>query len=85
MVEYFLSPISATENISSFLVGNYVPWLSDHCIITTEMLLSKPYIGNIVLEEQTDAHPSFLWNELQEKLEGCVVKGRVHYIIEAPL
>ena len=39
VVDYFLVPNQFCERISNFSVSTYIPWLSDHCIIKTQILM----------------------------------------------
>ena len=33
VVDYFIVPYEFIDNVASFNVGEYIPWLSDHCTI----------------------------------------------------
>ena len=39
VVDYFLSPNTFAHNILNFSVGKYIPWISDHCPIHTNILM----------------------------------------------
>ena len=63
VVDYFLSSIPSLSCISSFIVGECIPWLSDHCIIKTTFLLKNELSVSTTSEELSETHPGFLWNE----------------------
>ena len=63
VVDYFLSSISSLSCISSFNVGECIPWISDHCIIKTSFLLKNEFSVTSTSEELSETHPGFLWNE----------------------
>ena len=62
VVDYCIVPYDFLCNISSFTVGEYLPWLSDHYISTLVHIenLARITKGN---ENNFDLHPGFLWNE----------------------
>ena len=64
VVDYFLAPNYFFDKVSNFTVGDYVPWLSDHCMIRTTF---KIFDLNRQLQEKgepTPVHPGFLWNDI---------------------
>ena len=64
VVDYFLCPASFSDKVSEFSVGQYIPWLSDHCIIKAMISLSgENALQGDTDEELTEIHPGFLWNE----------------------
>ena len=89
VVDYLLAPASCIDFISSFVVGCYVPWLSDHCIITTKILLRGNYTEDIASEELKDAHPGFFWNETSlasynNELQCDLAQQKVNQMLAAP-
>ena len=87
MVDYFLCPSSFFDRVIEFRVGEYVPWLSDHCIIKTVISLN----GGLVFKsngggEQTEMHPGFVWDEesksnFKRSLERPVISDKVGAIL----
>ena len=63
VVDYFLTPLSFVDRVSYFSVGDFIPWLSDHCIIKAKILLMDKYASTATSEETSEVHPGFLWNE----------------------
>ena len=88
VVDYFLTSVSFVEYISSFIVGDYIPWLSDHCIIKSKILLVGRYSANVISEDLADMHPGFLWNETsianyKAKLGSDEARERVRGLIDS--
>ena len=65
VVDYFLVPNEFCDRVSNFTVGEYIPWLSDHCIINTTILMSDP-LKRITTQKMNpiDLHPGFKWDEI---------------------
>ena len=63
VVDYLLSPISSFDSVTSFIVGDFIPWLSDHCIIKSKIKFRSKYPKNVIDEKLMDTHPRFVWNE----------------------
>ena len=64
MVDYSICPTSFFDRIVSFTVGQYIPWISDHCVIKTVFYLSLEFDSNLERTELTEElHPGYLWNE----------------------
>ena len=64
VVDYVLSPNPFCNKISNFSVGRYIPWLSDHCIVKTTILLNdalnrKTTTSNVLITLPL----GFYWNE----------------------
>ena len=58
VVDYALTSNIFTKNILEFRVGNFVPWLSDHCPLHITICINKPLVRNVSIEEaMTDAPP----------------------------
>ena len=64
VVDYLITSNTDYNKIHNFTVGEYIPWLSDHCPIYTEINLNIP--------KQTDANdavklhdkePGYTWND----------------------
>ena len=63
-VDYFLSPNDFCNKISNFTVEKYIPWLSDHCMIKTTILLNDKLDKKVIKKLKTEkVHPGFIWNE----------------------
>ena len=62
-VDLCISSYELFNSISNFTVGPYIPWLSDHCMISTTINVN----GNArcTVEQMTpiDVHPGWVWNE----------------------
>ena len=89
VVDYFLSPISSENCISSFVVGDYIPWLSDHCIIKTKISLKNKSNVNTPVDELNEAHPGFVWNETsisnyKNFLASASAKRKAQDLIDSP-
>ena len=89
VVDYFLSPISSENCISSFVVGDYIPWLSDHCIIKTKISLKNKSNVNTPVDELNEAHPGFVWNETsisnyKNFLASASAKQKAQDLIDSP-
>ena len=41
VVDYFLAPNTFVHNILKFSVGKYIPWISEHCTIHTNILMNR--------------------------------------------
>ena len=48
VVDYLITSESLTNHIATFSVGNFIPWLSDHC----------PIIYDLEINEEIDKSPS---------------------------
>ena len=63
VVDYLLCPSSFFGRISKFTVGEYIPWLSDHCLIKSDISLFVDVDRSTVREELTEeVHPGYLWD-----------------------
>ena len=51
VVDYALTSNIFTKNILEFRVGNFVPWLSDHCPLHITICINKPLVRNVSIEE----------------------------------
>ena len=63
VVDYIIVPNEFYDNVSNFSVGDYVPWLSDHCMIKTTIKISNLEKPSMSEDKQFAFHPGFLWNE----------------------
>ena len=64
VVDYFLSPNRFLHKIPKFSVGKYIPWLSDHCILKTTILINDLKTAKKPEEEVLiSAKPGFIWDE----------------------
>ena len=64
VVDYFIAPNNFANRIVEFNVGEYLPWLSDHCPTYATILLKdcKKQI-NEQTEKLTKVTPGFVWDE----------------------
>ncbi len=64
VVDYTLYSECLDSTITHFSVGNYIPWLSDHCIVNTSFVCgNNSYARGEETVNQEDLHPGFVWNE----------------------
>ena len=45
------------------MVGEYLPWLSDHCIISTTICIENFSGITKTSKKGVDLHPGFIWND----------------------
>ncbi len=65
VVDYMIASKCSFGNIVQFSVGNYIPWLSDHCAIKTNFLCNINLgIGEESVEEHNKIHPGFIWDNI---------------------
>ena len=68
VVDYLLTPSTDLEKIRNFTVGDFSPWLSDHCPLFTEINLNGPIAINT--SEQVKLHKKqtpLIWNDKHRK------------------
>ena len=63
VVDYLITRSSDFKKIRNFSVGEFSPWLSDHCPIFTELDIRSPIAENPKNEKTTKKNPGFIWNE----------------------
>lgn len=63
VVDYIIVPNEFYDNVSNFSVSDYVPWISDHCMIKTTIKVSNLDKIEMPKNELSSFHPGFLWNE----------------------
>ena len=64
VVDYFLAPIAFFPKISNFSVGQFVPWISDHCPIHITIVINELKATEIILDKKLEnAPPRFVWEE----------------------
>ena len=63
VVDYVLIPHWFSKNILKFSIGEFIPWLSDHCPTHTHILSLQN--SDVEKDETTltELHPGFIWNE----------------------
>ena len=65
VVDYMIASKCFLENIIRFSVGSYVPWLSDHCLVKTDLLCGvSPGVGGDGVGEHNKIHPGFIWDDI---------------------
>ncbi len=85
VVDYFISPNWFSRNISLFKVGQFIPWLSDHCPIHTTLTLTYTRQTNDD-KTMTDIHPGFIWDmdakaEYEKGLKSAPVEERIQNLL----
>ena len=64
VVDYCIASNEICDRISKFSVGDFIPWLSDHCMISTTINFDssslKTYVDHM---EPISVHPGWVWNE----------------------
>ena len=86
VVDYGITSIVFMEKVSSFIIGNYVPWLSDHCpLFTTISLLGT--IPNVTHTEPElkNREPGYYWKlnskeQFENILNSREIKGKMQYL-----
>ena len=64
VVDYFLAPNNFSQKNLNFSVGDFIPWISDHCPIhTTFILQGNKITGKKDGRKLTDLPPRFIWDE----------------------
>ena len=49
-------------------VGKYIPWLSDHCLISANISFSDESMRtNVDQMKPTDLHPGWVWNDVSRE------------------
>ena len=90
VVDYVLSPNQFCNKISNFSVGKYIPWLSDHCIIKTTILLNDTFSRKTsVKNDLTTLLPGFAWDEesktkYRDGLQSQDVTTKIHTLLRSP-
>ena len=68
VVDYCVVSNQIFENIANFSVGQYIPWLSDHCLINTTLDLNDAFSRKEMEQmKPTDLHPEWVWNESERE------------------
>ena len=63
VVDYLLTSDSIFNQISSFKVGEFTPWLSDHCPIYSTLEIRKGMKNNCPKTPKVNAPKRFVWSE----------------------
>ena len=90
VVDYFLTSITNFYNILTYTIGDYIPWLSDHCPIYTTIVLNdpKPHETSDKIKLK-DKPPNFIWDERQKEnfqsnLSSCLIKNKLETLVSTP-
>ena len=67
VVDYVITSQKMFENIEYLNVGNYIPWLSDHCALQYKLGISILKSQHNVSKELGETYNSFYWNEGSSK------------------
>ena len=65
VVDYFLSPNEFIKNIPKFKIGQFIPWLSDHCPLHTTISVNGLKNKNKCDKTNSNLkslHPGFIWD-----------------------
>ena len=84
--DYLLTPYDFIHRISKFSVGEYVPWLSDHCPIFCHVGLGSLTAAEARIDKKSDIEPSFIFdinarNKYTSGLKSVETKNRVMEIL----
>ena len=60
--DYLLVPNIFYQRISNYMVGDYAPWLSDHCPIYSNISLNSTMDSKTQIENHNDIDPSFIFD-----------------------
>ena len=60
--DYLLTPDHFMNQIADFSVGDYVPWLSDHCPIYNTIILKNIKVATSVTNNLTEIEPNFIFD-----------------------
>ena len=61
--DYLLAPVHFMNRIKSFSVGDYVPWLSDHCPIYSTIVLNSKTKFESKITKLNVIEPNFIFDE----------------------
>ena len=65
VVDYSVISHELSDSVANFTVGKFVPWLSDHCMINTNIKLSQgPTRRETTKTKPIDIHPGWVWTEI---------------------
>ena len=68
VVDYCIASNQIIDRISNFNVGKYIPWLSDHCLISANISFSDESMRtNVDQMKPTDLHPGWVWNDVSRE------------------
>ena len=63
VVDYCIVSNEIYDRASKFSVGNFIPWLSDHCMISTTLNFDGSSLRTCVEQMETvSLHPGWVWN-----------------------
>ena len=82
VVDYCIISCEYIDNVTSFTVGEYIPWLSDHCAVDATIRVAGSSRVARAGGESFKLHPGFLWNDqsyekYKETLSFQTMKDRV--------
>ena len=60
--DYLLVPVRFFRRVSKFVVGDYAPWLSDHCPIYSNVVLTSLVTEGVSIEKQRDVEPGYIFD-----------------------
>ena len=89
VVDYFLAPNTFSKNILKFYVDKFIPWISDHCPIHTDIILSRGKTARKTADiELTNIPARFIWDEKAKKryIEGLktgAINDRLNSLLDS--
>ena len=89
VVDYALSTYSMFHKIEYLAVGNYIPWISDHCALHIRLNFSVPKkLATPVKDTKNEIYKSFYWDEnsnvkFNRGLEKC--ENELEQIMNVPV
>lgn len=90
VVDYMVFSECLYSIITRFLVGNYIPWLSDHCIIKTSLICGNYERKGEENSSQESVHPGFIWDEesidvYKSNLKKLCNEVKIKALLNAPI
>ena len=88
VVDYVLSPNWFIKNIPKFSVGNFIPWLSDHCPLHTTIVFNGLRDNKAPKNSLSNMHPGFIWNvdtraKYENGLKSKAVEEKIKIILRS--
>ena len=87
VVDYVITSTNDINNILSFYVGDFVPWLSDHCPLFTNIAINAQNSTEKHVEHMlNETEPGYFWKEnskekFEAKLLSNAIKNKVEHLL----
>ena len=79
VVDYTITQNTKVNNIQDFSIGDYIPWLSDHCPINTTISFSSPKNITKTTTKLTAREQGFKWDpNIKNKFEEILVSEEMN-------